>query len=96
MEKYYKSLFCAILILAVKEILTVSETARFLQKHPDTIRRWIERKILPARKIAAGGKGVFVLLKHDVLEFAVSTVLKHKPRKEKEVKHFPSGQRKLL
>jgi len=80
----------------VKEILTVSETARFLQKHPCTIRRWIERKILPARKIAAGGKGVFVLLKHDVLEFAVSTVLKHKTRNEKDAKQFPSGQRKLL
>jgi len=80
----------------VKEILTVSETARFLTKHPDTIRRWIERKILPARKIASGGKGVFAILKSDLLEFAVSTVLKHKIRKGKGVQHFPSVQKKLL
>ena len=82
----------------MKEILTVSETARFLQKHPCTIRLWIEKKILPARKIAAGGKGVFVLLKLDVLEFAVSTVLKHKPRGRKASGYFRinhSTQRKL-
>jgi len=54
--------------------------------------------MLPARKIAAGGKGVYVLLKLDVLEFAVSTVLKHKPRGRKAPGQFRinhSTQRKL-
>ncbi len=89
-------IYCAILPIAVKEILSVSETARFLNKHPDTIRRWIDKKILPARKISAGGTGVFVLLKYDVLEFAVSTVLKHQAREKKVMQQSSSVQKKLL
>jgi hypothetical protein len=67
----------------VNEILTVSETAQFLKKHPDTIRRWIGAKKLSARKIAAGGKGVFVILKNDLLEFAVSKVVEQKSKQKK-------------
>lgn len=80
----------------MKEILTVSETARFLHKHPDTVRRWIERKILPARKIASGGKGVFAILKNDLLELAVSIVLRHQPRVRKPEAPHTSVQKKLL
>jgi len=80
----------------VKEILTVSEAARFLKKHPGTIRRWIERKILTARKISAGGTGVFVILKNDLLELAVSMVLKHKIRTKIKSNPSQSNQRKLL
>lgn len=60
--------------------MTVAETAAYLKKHPTTIRRWILNKRLKARKISAGGEGVYVLLKTDVLEFAVTEMVKKERR----------------
>lgn len=77
----------------MQEILTVSEAAAYLKKHPTTIRRWILHNRLKARKISAGGEGVYVLLKTDVLEFAVAEMVK-KERKIKKRKP-PATQEEL-
>lgn len=69
-------------VFAVNEILTVAETASFLKKHPHTIRRWILAKKLPAKKIAAGGSGVFAILKNDLLEYVISQSVKQKSVKK--------------
>jgi hypothetical protein len=68
----------------VKDILTVDETAAFLHKHPVTIRHWIQSHKLKARKIAAGGTGVYVLLRTDILEFIVAESFKEKTGKIKK------------
>ena len=64
----------------MQEIMTVAEAAAYIRKHPTTIRRWIISKKLKARKVAAVGEGVYVLLKTDVLEFAVSKMVKDESR----------------
>ena len=81
----------------MNEILTVSEAAQFLKKHPGTIRRWIIAKKLRARRIPAGGTGVFVLLKTDLLEFSIEKMVRaeHKTKKETKVAVLPSGQESL-
>ncbi len=68
----------------MNEILTVTEAAQFLNKHPGTIRRWIVAKKLKARKISAGGTGVFVILKNDLLEFSIANMVSAE-RKEKKI-----------
>lgn len=70
----------------MQEILTVAEAAAYLKKHPTTIRRWIIGKRLKARKISAGGEGVFVLLKTDVLEFAVFAMARLERKAKKQMK----------
>lgn len=70
----------------MKDIITVKEAAHFLHKHPDTIRRWIEDKKLPARKISAGGYGVYVMLRQDILECMVSHMMAEKRRQMKKPK----------
>jgi excisionase family DNA binding protein len=77
---------------AVNEILTVAEAAQFLNKHPGTIRRWILAKKLKAKKIPAGGTGVFVLLKTDLLEFSIAKMVKAERKTKKEVKVAPAPQ----
>ena len=67
----------------VKDILTVSEAAGFLKKHPDTIRRWIKTKKLVARKISAGKNGIFVILRSDLLEVVISNEIKAVRRAKK-------------
>lgn len=83
----------------MNEILTVAEAARFLNKHPGTIRRWILSKKLKARRIPAGGTGVFVLLKTDLLEFSIEKMMhsERKTKKETKVAKTPtsSGQEAL-
>jgi len=81
----------------VNEILTVQEAAQFLNKHPGTIRRWIIAKKLKARKIPAGGTGVFVILKTDLLEFSIAKMVRAERRMKKEAKTPPppSGQESL-
>lgn len=81
----------------MNEILTVAEAAGFLNKHPGTIRRWILAKKLKARKIPAGGTGVFVILKTDLLEFSIAKMVKaeKKTKKEAKVAAPPSGQESL-
>ena len=92
-EKRYT---CAV----VNEILTVQEAAQFLKKHPGTIRRWIASHKLKARRIPAGGTGVFVILKNDLLEFSIEKMVRDESRAKKlnEVKKItpPSNQESLL
>lgn len=87
----------AILPPAVNEILTVSEAAAFLHKHPGTIRRWILAKKLKARRIPAGGTGVFVILKTDLLEFSIAKMVRAERREKRTPKQViqPSEQEAL-
>jgi excisionase family DNA binding protein len=71
----------------MKDIITVSEAAKFLKKHPDTIRRYIEQKKLKARKISAGKSGVYVLLRNDLLEFIIADDIRKKSIIQKKVSH---------
>lgn len=58
----------------MKDHLTVEETAKYLKKHPSTIRRWIKDKKLPATKL--GGKyGVYIIQRSDLLEFMMTKVM---------------------
>jgi len=75
---------------AVNEILTVKEAAQFLKKHPGTIRRWIISKKLKARRIPAGGTGVFVILKTDLLEFSIEKMVRLEHRAKKKAKKVTS------
>lgn len=80
----------------MNEILTALEAAQFLKKHPGTIRRWIIAKKLRARKIPAGGTGVFVILKTDLLEFSIAKMVHQERKAKKEAKKVtPSGQETL-
>jgi len=81
---------------AVNEILTVVEAAQFLRKHPGTIRRWILAKKLKAKKIPAGGTGVFAILKTDLLEFSIEKMVKSEWKKKKEIKKSPSSGQETL
>ncbi|MBI5019319.1 helix-turn-helix domain-containing protein [Candidatus Gottesmanbacteria bacterium] len=78
----------------MQDIVTVDEAATFLHKHPDTIRRWIETKKLKARRLSAGGHGIYAILRNDLLELIVSGSLE---AKEKPVVHpkVPDNQRTL-
>jgi excisionase family DNA binding protein len=75
------------------DIITVSEAAEFLHKHPSTIRHWIETNKLKARHISAGGHGIYVIVRSDLLELVVSGTL------ETQTKHLheqmTSAQRRL-
>lgn len=68
----------------MKDIITVEEAARFLRKHPSTIRRWIETKILKARHLSAGGHGIYVILRTDLLEVVVSGKVEKESAKPKK------------
>jgi hypothetical protein len=71
------------------DILTVSEAARFLGKNPGTVRRYIISGLLRGKRISAGGSGVYVLLKSDVLEWIV---IRSASRKVKLATKKPSRQ----
>jgi len=79
----------------VNEILTVKEVAKFLQKHPDTIRRWIEKNILTARKLAVGKNGIYAILRNDMLELMVSAAITQKAKQLKKQQEVPQAQVKL-
>jgi excisionase family DNA binding protein len=80
----------------VNEILTVTEAASFLKKHPHTVRRWILAKKLRAKKIAAGGSGVFAILKNDLLEYVVSRSVKQESiNKTRKNSPHPPAQEEL-
>lgn len=64
----------------MNEILTVAEAAAYLHKHPDTIRRYIEAKKLPARKLSAGKNGIYAIARNDLLEYAVAVTIEKKRR----------------
>jgi excisionase family DNA binding protein len=78
---------------AVKDIITVEEAARFLHKHPDTIRRWIDAKVLRARHLSAGSHGIYAILRSDLLEHAIAETFH---RKEKAPKKSPRPQQRQL
>lgn len=81
----------------MNEIVTVEEAATFLHKHPGTIRRWIEGGKLKARHLAAGGHGIYAILRSDLLELMVSHDIEEK-EKAKHAPHHkepPSPQRPL-
>lgn len=69
----------------MNEIVTVEEAATFLHKHPGTIRRWIEGNKLKARHLAAGGHGIYAILRNDLLEFMVAETIE----KKEKIKHAP-------
>ncbi len=69
----------------MNDIVTVEEAATFLHKHPGTIRRWIETGKLKARHLAAGGHGIYAILRSDLLEFMVARDIEEKEK----VKHTP-------
>lgn len=69
----------------MNEIVTVEEAAKFLHKHPGTIRRWIVAGMLKARHLAAGGHGIYVILRSDLLEFMVAETIEEKEK----AKHAP-------
>lgn len=82
--------------LAVNEIVTVSEAAHFLRKHPGTIRRWIESKKLKARLLTAGGHGVYAIVRSDLLEFALQLSMEEQERSKRESREpVDKNQRKL-
>ena len=82
----------------MNEILTVQEAAQFLKKYPGTIRRWITSRKLKARRIPAGGTGVFVILKTDLLEFSIEKMVKAERKVKNKTKKNtpPSNQESLL
>ena len=68
----------------MKEIVTVKEAAAFLQKHPATIRHWIESKILRARKLSAGKNGIYAIARNDLLELMVAGTIERKLKEKKK------------
>jgi len=77
------------------EILTVDEAAQMLHKTPGTIRAWILKDKIKARKISAGGNGVFVILRTDLLEFVLSESFQHPTRSQKSVRKTKDLQVRL-
>lgn len=70
----------------MKEIVTVAEAAAFLQKHPATIRHWIEAKLLRARKLSAGKYGIYAITRSDLLELMVAGTIEQKLKEKKKKK----------
>lgn len=77
----------------MNDIVTVKEAARFLHKHPDTVRRWIEVGKLKARHLSSGGHGIYAILRSDLLEVAISGSLEAKEKSTQP--KVPSQQRSL-
>ncbi len=61
----------------MKDYLTVKEAAKYLKKHPATVRRLIKKRKLKAQKLA-GKYGVYLIDRSDLLEFMMSKVLEEK------------------
>ncbi len=78
----------------MEDIVTVEEAAKFLQKHPGTIRRWIDEKKLKARHLSAGGHGIYAMLRSDLLEFVVAETIEEKKKLKVKPRHKepPSSQ----
>jgi len=79
----------------VNDIITVVEAAQFLHKHPDTIRRWIEQHILKARRLSAGGHGIYAILRNDLLELMISESIKTKEKIRSTPQKNSTAQRSL-
>ena len=61
----------------MKDYLTVKEAAKYLKKHPATIRRLIRSRKLKATKLA-GKYGVYIIARADLLEFMMSKVMEER------------------
>lgn len=61
----------------MKDYLTIKEVAKYLKKHPETVRRLIRTRKLKAQKLA-GKYGVYLVARNDLLEFMMSRVLEEK------------------
>jgi excisionase family DNA binding protein len=61
----------------MKDYLTVKEAAKYLKRHPATVRRLIRARKLKAQKLA-GKYGVYLIARADLLEFMMSKVLEEK------------------
>jgi len=60
-----------------EEFLTLKQAAKILKKHPTTLRRYIKKRQLKAKKLA-GKYGIYILSHSDVLEFMMRRVLEEK------------------
>lgn len=63
--------------------MTVKEAAKYLKKHPATIRRFIHSRKLKATKLA-GKFGVYIIARADLLEFMMSKVMEETSGKLQE------------
>jgi excisionase family DNA binding protein len=61
----------------MKDYLTVKEAAKYLKKHPATVRRLIRKRKLKAQKLA-GKYGIYLIDRSDLLEFMMNKVLEEK------------------
>jgi len=61
----------------VKDYLTVKEAAKYLKKHPATVRSLIKNRKLKAQKLA-GKYGIYLIERSDLLEFMMTKVLEEK------------------
>lgn len=83
-------------LCAVKDIITVIEAAQFLHKHPDTVRRWIETKKLKARRLSAGGHGIYAILRSDLLELVISESIEEKEKAKQTLPRTVSSAQRPL
>jgi len=63
--------------VAREEFLTVRQAAKILKKHPATLRRYIKKRQLKAKKLA-GKYGIYILSRHDILEFMIGKIMEEK------------------
>jgi excisionase family DNA binding protein len=61
----------------MKGYLTVKEAAKYLKKHPATVRNLIKKRKLKAQKLA-GKYGIYLIDRSDLLEFMMTKVLEEK------------------
>lgn len=61
----------------MKDYLTLKEAAKYLKRHPSTLRRWIKERKLKATKLA-GKYGVFLIDRNDLMEFMMTKVMQEK------------------
>jgi excisionase family DNA binding protein len=65
------------ILAMVKDYFSVRDAAKYLKKHPDTIRNYIHERKLPAQRLT-GKNGIFLIQKNDILEFMVSKMMEKK------------------
>ena len=61
----------------MKDYLTVKEAAKYLKKHPATVRTLIKKRKLKAQKLA-GKYGIYLISRSDLLEFVMSKVMEER------------------
>jgi excisionase family DNA binding protein len=61
----------------MKDYLTVKEAAKYLKKHPATVRNFIKKRKLKAKKLA-GKYGIYLIDRSDLLEFMMSKMMEEK------------------